>query len=281
MELALPPGIDRLPRHHARLEAICSAALDDDRILGIGVGGSFAAGHPDEYSDLDLQLAVDDGRVGDVGRDLPDLAGRAGGVVASFTAEHVGFPNMLIVLYEDLLHVDLEPIAASDIGARNAGLATHVVWEREAAISSRLGVQAQDDAAAQLRWFEHRMWTWCWYVQSKILRGELYEAIEGLQYLRNNVLFPLVARRRGDRPSGSRRVESILDELEGRFRETVPRHDADEALSALRASMSLYLELADPLLEGHGIDRLEDARELVLRALELGRDWEPSRGETR
>jgi hypothetical protein len=42
------------------------------------------------------------------------------------------------------------------------------------------------------------MWTWSWYIQTKVLRGELYEALDGLQYVRDNVLFKLLAMHAGN-----------------------------------------------------------------------------------
>jgi hypothetical protein len=105
--------------------------------------------------------------------------------VAAFTAEHVGRPNMLIVLYEDLIHADLEPVPLTQLSERNAGLSSFVVWDRDGSISSTLPAgRKHDDTAGELGWFEARMWTWSWYIQAKLLRGELYDVLDGLQYVR-------------------------------------------------------------------------------------------------
>jgi hypothetical protein len=118
------------------------------------------------------------------------------------------------------------------------------------------------------------MWTWCWYIQSKILRGELYEALDGLQYVRDRVLFRLLAFQRGARPAGARRVESALGDRREAFAATIPFADDPAAvLSALRAEIGLYLELSAPLLAEHGVSPNDAARTIVHQALDAGLGW--------
>jgi hypothetical protein len=123
------------------------------------------------------------------------------------------------------------------------------------------------------------MWTWCWYIQSKILRGELYEALDGLQYVRDQVLFRLLAFERGTRAAGARRVEAALGDRDEAFAGTIPfAQDAAAVLSSLRAEIDLYLDLSSPLLADHGVSANNEARTVVRRALEAGLDWAPAPG---
>ena len=124
---------------------------------------------------------------------------------------------------------------------------------------------------------ERRVWTWFWYLQSKVLRGEVYEALEGLAWLRTNVLFPLLAASRGTTISGARRVEGLLSDLSDAFSRTSTRVDRAEAMDAIRASASVYTTLADPLLGERGIEPASDARSSVGAALEAGLAWHPPR----
>jgi hypothetical protein len=280
MELSLPAGVDNLPVHRGRLETVCRIAMSEPGILGMLIGGSFASGEADVYSDLDMQLVVEDDAVEAMAGKLRRMAEKAGPVVAAFFAEHVGLPHMLIVLYGDLIHADFEPLARSRVGPRNAGLATHVLWERDGIVSSALPGQYEEDLAADLRWIEDRMWTWSWYVQTKVLRGELYEALDGLQYIRDNVLFRLLAMQRGERASAARRVEARTGTWTRQFAETVPVLSGESMLTALRASMALYQSLADPLLDRYGVEVSEDARAVVLEALEAGLAWKPPESAT-
>lgn len=149
--------------------------------------GSFASEKADALSDLDLQLFTEDGDFDGLTARLRAIADRAGPVVAAFTAEHVGLPHMLIVLYDDLIHADFEPVKVSNAAARNRGLACFVLWQREDGIREALrGLNGQhQESSRDVAWLEKRMWTWIWYVQAKILRGELCEALDGLQDMRH------------------------------------------------------------------------------------------------
>ncbi len=249
--------------------------MGEPNVLGMLIGGSFASGEADIYSDLDMQLVVEDEAVEATSGDLRRMAEEAGPVAAAFFAEHVGLPHMLIVLYEDLIHADFEPVAVTYVGPRNAGLSAHVLWERNGIVSSALPGTHEDDAAADLRWIEDRMWTWSWYIQTKVLRGELYEALDGLQYMRDRVLFKLLALRRGEHPSGARRVEARIGEWTHQFADTVPVLSRESMMEALRASMTLYQLLADPFLDRFGVEVGRAARAVVLEALEAGLHWTP------
>jgi hypothetical protein len=248
--------------------------MKDPQILGMLLGGSFASGEADEYSDLDMQLVVEDGQVEQLVRRLRTLADQAGRVVAAFSAEHVGLPHMLIVLYEDLVHADFEPLEISRVGPRNAGMSTHVLWERDPAVSASLGGEGtKEDPAAALVWLENRIWTWSWYVQTKILRGELYDALRGLQEIRDTVLFRLLAIHRDERPNSARRAEGRVGPWKHQFAATIPALGRASAMDALRSSIRLYLDLADPLQRTFGIQPADRARAVALQALDKGLTW--------
>jgi hypothetical protein len=197
-------------------------------------------------------------------------------VIASFSGEHVGAPALTIVLYDDLVHVDFDVLSSAAASEHGAGLPVLVVWDR-GGVTARLPGDGRPDVAGDLRWIEDRMWTWCWYIQSKILRGELYDALDGLQYVRDRVLFRLLAFERGTRPAGARRVEAALGDRREAFSATIPfAHDRAAVLSALRAEIGLYLELSAPLLAEHGVSPNHRARRIVRQALDAGLGWTPS-----
>jgi len=247
--------------------------MKDPAVLGMLIGGSFASGEADDYSDLDMQLVVKDGQVENLVPKLRAMADEAGPVVAAFFAEHVGLPHMLIVLYEDLVHADFEPVQVSEVGSRNAGLSTHVLWERDPAVTAVLGAKDEEDRAAELAWLEDHLWTWSWYVQTKILRGELYEAMGGIQYIRDQVLFRLLAMHRDERPSSASRAESRVGSWRQQFAATVPSLGRESTIEALRASIQLYVDLAAPLQKKFGVPTADRARALVLHALDDGLTW--------
>ena len=145
-------------------------------------------------------------------------------------------------------------------------MASWVVWAEDDDIAVALRGPS-DAAGVDLAWFEARIWTWVWYTHSKILRGELYEALDALQYLRTNVLFALLAESAAVKPYGSRRAEQHVGEPGPLFARTVPPLERETVMDALRATVELYLKLADPLLEQRGVERDEDARAVVLAKL--------------
>ncbi len=276
MDIAIPASFDGLPLHRAKVEPICRYAVGRAEVVGMAVTGSFAAGHPDAYSDVDLRVAVEDDALESALADRRVFADAGGTVVAMFTGEHVGAPELAIVLYDDLTHVDLHFQPAGRVGEMGRGLPAIVLWERDGRLTAQLPGADPEDPAAKLAWWEARMWTWCWYVQAKILRGEVYEALDGLGYLRATVLFPLLAMSRGRRAAGARRVEEMLGDLEQEFARTASPPDRLEAMEGLRAAVRLYRTLADPLLDRHGVPVEEAAREVASVALGRGLGWRPS-----
>ena len=275
MDVVLPPAFERLPRHRAKAEAACRTALADPDVVGMAVTGSFATGNADEVSDVDLRVYARSGAVETVVARVPELAAACGRVVALFVADHLGIPTLTIVLYDDLVHVDFDVISVDRAAEHNQALPAVVLWERNP-ISAALPGTYESDVAADVRWMEARIWTWSWYIQSKVLRGELYEALDGLQYVRDHVLFRLLALGRGDRPSGGRRAETVVGAHADAFARTVPIALGRSAvMEALRAEIDLYRLLADPLLAQHGVNLATEARMVTRRALEAGLDWTP------
>jgi hypothetical protein len=273
MQFDVPASFEPLPRHRAKVEAAVRAGLEIQDVVAMAVAGSFAVGNADELSDVDLRFYVDETAVDRTVRAMPALAASCGTVIASFSGEHVGAPSLTIVLYDDLVHVDFDVLSSAAAAEHNAGLPVVVLWDRDE-VSARLPGVHRPDVAGELRWIEDRMWTWCWYIQSKILRGELYEALDGLQYVRDRVLFRLLAFQRGARPAGARRVESALGDRREAFAATIPFADDPAAvLSALRAEIGLYLELSAPLLAEHGVSPNDAARTIVHQALDAGLGW--------
>src|SRR5262245_37178745 len=101
---------DDLPRLHAAfLRAALPRLHADDRILAGAAGGSVLTGAMDEYSDLDLIVALAPAAVRHVRPERQQSAATLGKLLAAFTGEHVGEPRLLICLYgPPLLHVDLK-----------------------------------------------------------------------------------------------------------------------------------------------------------------------------
>lgn len=272
-DIHLPPSTEALPLHRAKLEALAFASLDDPDFVGMTIKGSFALDIADDFSDLDLSFVVRDERVEDAQRRRMKVVEAPGPPVASFTGEHVGLPQLLIVLYDDLVHADFLYVALSDFPSNEELLPCRVIWEHDGLLSDRLENAPSPSPHIDVEWLEARMWTWVWYTQTKILRGEVYEALNSLQLMRSWVLFPLLAVTRGQRPGGSRRAEQLVGDLKEDFAVTVATLDRAATMKALQKTVDLYLQLADPILEREGVDKAHRAREVTFAALQQGLDF--------
>src|SRR6476620_5752473 len=93
--------------HTAFLQEALPRLQADERIVAVAAGGSFLTGGMDEYSDLDLIIAVSPAAVSQIMQERREIASTLGTLIAAFTGEHVGEPRLLICLYgPPLLHVD-------------------------------------------------------------------------------------------------------------------------------------------------------------------------------
>src|SRR5438477_114711 len=128
MEIGSPgPG---LPEAHASfLRHALERLGEDSRLVGVAAGGSYLTGAMDEWSDLDLVVAVEPAAYAAVIADRPRIAASLGRLLAAFTGEHVGEPRVLICLYgAPLLHVDLKFVTLAAAAERVEDPA--VLWER-------------------------------------------------------------------------------------------------------------------------------------------------------
>lgn len=226
------------------LERLTEAAAADPRVLAVTVGGSAVVGETDEFSDVDLLLVCTDDGHESLLREAPTFAAGLGRLLASFTAEHVGEPRLLICLYgPPLLHVDLKFVRAADLGERvEDGV---VLWEREPGLVGAACGTPATWPAPDPQWIEDRFWVWVHYLAAKIGRGELFECIDGLAYLRSAVFGPLIAVRQWRRPQGVRRLELYAGDALPELERTVADHTRESCLAGVHASIDLYRRLRD------------------------------------
>ena len=199
----------------------------------------------DEHSDVDLIVAVLAEHQEAVIADGPALAASLGPLLACFPGDHLGKASLLICLYgPPLLHVDFSFHSL----AETAGLIgkASILWERDGALTRLAGDQFRGPTPPiDLQWMEDRIWVWLHYGGSKVARGELFEAVDAITFIRGRVLGPLVLALH-DRPTfGVRRVETVAGQDLSALRATVAGHDAASCVTALRAIADLYRQLRD------------------------------------
>ncbi|MFJ8310965.1 MULTISPECIES: nucleotidyltransferase domain-containing protein [unclassified Streptomyces] len=250
--------------HSEFLDEALPRIQQDSRVAGVAVSGSIAGGHPDIYSDVDLIVVIDDGAFDSVMQERLALIGSWITLVAGFTGEHVGEPRLIITLVgPPLLHVDFKFVRASDFSERAED--PDILWDRDGSLAGSLAEHPLTAPSLDLQWIEDRFWIWVHYGATKLGRGELFEVIGFLSYLRETVLGPLAARRVGASPRGVRHLESIAPDEARDLRATLCGYDRYDAGRALLASVELYRRWLDDT--GAAIERRRHAEKLALQYL--------------
>lgn len=236
----------RLPnRHRAFLKRALETVPGVEGIVGLAAGGSFIAGEMDEFSDLDLVLAVEPSSWPEVlDRQQAIAAELDSSFLAGFTGEHVGEPRLLVCLYgPPLLHVDLKFVSLDDVHERIEDPV--ILWEVDGCLSAAFARTTSRYPTADPDWIEERFWIWAHYVADKIERGEIFEALDGLTFMRAVALAPLAFLGAGLEATGVRRVEDRLPAFATDLERTVTGVDATACAAALKAAIALYTELRE------------------------------------
>ncbi|WDE06746.1 nucleotidyltransferase domain-containing protein [Thalassomonas viridans] len=249
-----------LPQAHKQLLARIIAELSQDpRIVGIGASGSFTSDSMDKYSDLDLVIAVDPAHFETVMTQRFELTDKVDGKVAASTGEHVGEPRLVIALYApDAIHVDFKFVSLPDAAVRVDD--TKVLWEREDCLTRVLSSSTHQYPQPDPQWIEDRFWIWVHYGATKIARGEYFEALEFLSFLRTVVLSPLALKQQQLAPSGVRKIEERLPEFAAHLQKTVAQPERASLIPAFEKCVALYLTLRDK----EHVDKNLSAQQLCL-----------------
>ena len=232
-----------LPAAQQRLlSRIIDTFCADPRVLGIAASGSFVADCMDQFSDLDLVIAIEPHHYQQVMAERFALIEQIDGKLAAFSGEHVGEPRLVIALYEpDLIHVDFKFVSLVDAAVRVDD--TKVLWQRDSRLSDVYASAGYHYPQPDNQWIEDRFWVWLHYGATKIARGEYFEATEFLSFLRTTVLSPLALRQHGLTPSGVRKIEQRIPEFAAQLKHTIATPDRHALIPAYRKCVALYLQL--------------------------------------
>ena len=236
--------------HLQPFESFITKAIDsiqhDSDAVGLAAGGSWASGEVDAYSDLDLVVVMNRTIAPDL-HQMQQYATTFGTLLASFRGDHVGEPRLLIALYEtSLLHVDIKFLTPDEFHHRIED--PIILWEREQMLTQIIQQSRAHYPSFDFQWAEDRFWIWAHYAALKVGRGEFFEAIDFLAYVRNAVLGPMLHLKNSGLPRGVRRAEMTFGATElSQLRKTVSMPDRAVLLSSLWEVMYLYESLRDAL----------------------------------
>lgn len=239
-----------------------SILKSDENITGIAVAGSWITAEVDTFSDLDLIIVTAEQIGGNRDR-MTAYANRLGNLLNAFTGEHVGEPRLLICLYDDpLLHVDLKFVIIEEFGIR---IETPVIlFDKEGQLQRRIESSEANFPHPDYQWIEDRFWTWIHYGLLKVGRGEYFEALDFMGYLRMVVFGPLLHISNGNLPRGIRKVEMQLnpDDLAA-LKDTLAGHDKESIMRSIGHSIGLYSRLRQKLFTDDIIQKIETEKAVI------------------
>ena len=222
-------------RVHARLVELARA---DARIVAAALTGSLGEGRGDEWSDIDLAFALDEGveleRIVD---DWTALLEREFGVVQHWD---LPFRTSLyrVFLLDSLLEVDLAFVPRADFGARGPS------WQVEFGETGPVQETPRPDAdnLAGLGWHHVR------HARANIARGKPFAALYMLDAARE-LTIELACLRLGLPTAYSRGAHELPAELRERLVKTLPSSLAEhELLRALRQTADVLAGEVEPRL---------------------------------
>jgi hypothetical protein len=214
----------------------------DPRLLG--VTGSRVAHEEEEFSDLELCLVCQPEAFESFVAEGKNLVNGLGSRLVGFEE---GEPHHLVSLFDDpLLHVDLRIVSLNDFFNHPPG-EQEILWEKENALSQGIKESRAAPSHPDLQWIEDRFWVWLHYGAERLRRGEIFETIHLLDFLRTQALGPLIHWRQGLSSRGVRQLEKYGGESLSALRATVPIYDARSCELSLKEAAKLYVDLRENL----------------------------------
>lgn len=242
--------------HLAFLDRAMAVLRADARIEAIVISGSAVTGGVDAWSDLDLVVLVDDAAEPSLTQEHFSIARRLGVLLQAVRAEHFGEPRLLICLYDQpLLHVDLKFMALRH--ASTLTYATELLWSRGLPPTLPPPASARQPDA---QWYADALPGAAHYLAVKIGRGELFEAVNSLAFLRSYVLAPLIALEAGNVPRGLRRLEETRSPRLGSLARTLCGYDRGSIAAASEEALDLAASLLDAVAPHVERNRVAEAR---------------------
>jgi hypothetical protein len=275
--------LDRFPEHRRVLDAVVAAYRDDPRITGVLLGGSNVAGGMDGYSDVDLDVVVADAAFDAVFGERDRAVEAAGRPLFRFLSDIPGLEHLYVVLYDSPagpVKLDVEYHRAGAVDPSEWLTRCRPLLDRTGALATgrtaSTGLPPLAPRAEEVRALEQKFWPWCWYAFGKLMRGELWEAVDAVHIIRTRLLVPLIAWGAGRRPEGYRRLEQQADAaVLGRLAATVAPPERAPLYAALQAAIDLYGTLRTPVFARYGVQTDASAEATVRQA--IVRHWAEAR----
>jgi predicted nucleotidyltransferase len=261
------------PHHQAALDRFVTACRADERVVAAFLGGSYARGAADAYSDLDLGLITADEAYDDFLAGREAFIRRLGEPVF---LESFDRPDNIFFIFPDGTEGELAMGREGQFTHIHSG-PYRVLLDRRGVLTNAVFPRPEPDPAEQ-RETLRRLVAWFWHDLSHFItamgRGQLWWAAGQLDELRR--ICVNLARLREDFTAGADGYEKLDQALPADrlspLQPTFYQMERDWMLRAGLAIVAYYRDLAPPLARSHGLpypdalervmsDRLEKLRE--------------------
>lgn len=234
--------------HKEFVENVKSIVSKDEIAIGLAIGGSWITNEIDEFSDLDF-IIVTENKIAPDKEKMISYAKQFGDLLNAFTGEHVGESRLLVCLYDNpLIHVDYKFITPDELKVRVEN--PTILWERDSTLSDIIKNTEFKFPLPDYQWIEDRFWVWIHYLATKIGRGEFFETLDGINFLRTTVIAPLLQIKNGNLPKGFRKAENNLlkDDLI-KLEKTVAAYDKESMIKSIYETIGLYNDLREKIFD--------------------------------
>lgn len=233
----------------------------DQRLLGLAIGGSWMSGELDEFSDLDFYVVLSESALHLNFEEKRSIIAPLGKLLGCYHNGHDA--RVIVSLYEaaaQLLHVDWKWISLQEFEIRVEN--PNVLFEREGLLSQTITVYPSGGyKIPEIEKEEIRFWTWMHYVLGKIGRGEIIEAFDYLCEVRSVSLGPLLLHKNQMPARRMRHAEQLPAQDLAMLQKTIPTScTANSCLEATINMMQLFKELRQALLLDHAKHNVDAER---------------------
>jgi predicted nucleotidyltransferase len=253
------------------LQRFIEACQADERVVAAFLGGSFARGEADAYSDLDIYAVTTDEGYDSFFADRQELMHRLGKPVFLEDFNEFGF-DMVLFTFEDGVEGELALARESGFDHIHGGPHT-VLVDKRGLLTGKTFPSYRPPEESQRKTLRHEL-LWFWdnlsYFVRTVHRRQLWSAYGALDEMRMKCL--KLARLRQDfvaEQTSYSGVERVLPAQELRLLEaSCPPLERGAMVDAARVLVDLYRQLAPPLATDHGIEYPDGLERVVLRRLD-------------
>ena len=265
----------KMPQNYQTVvERFTHACQADDRIVAAFLGGSYARGAADEYSDLDLYMILKDEDYDDFKRNCDAFLQLLGEPIFN---ENFGIPNIIFYFFADGTVGELWFSPESDFHNIHSGPYATLVDKKDI-LTDVVFAQIEPDPVTQTETLRQLVF-WFWHDLSHFIaamgRGQLWWAQGQLEELRrycvnlarlqHNFLDPSAG---GDEPYFKIEREMPVEQLSA-LKETFCPMEPEAMLKASVVLVQVYNGLARSLAQAHGIAYPDVLERMLVDQLEI------------